>query len=136
MTRAFRQFSTDDFADLLDKFPFTRRVNAIHLHHTWRPSHKDYSGLDTIVSMWHYHTEDKGWSDIAQHLTIAPDGTLWSGRNWNTPPCSASGNNGTDTFGPFMIEMIGDFDAGQDRFEGRQRDATLDVVAQLLTRFK
>ena len=34
-----------------------------------------------------------------------------------------------------MIEMIGDFDSGQDRLEGDQREAVVRVVACLLTRF-
>ena len=53
--------------------------------------------------------------------TIAPDGTIWTGRNWNQPPASAAGHNGNRTAGPFMFEMIGDFDHGHDRFEGEQR---------------
>ncbi|WP_447600573.1 caspase family protein [Nitrospira sp. Nam80] len=135
MARSFQQFTADEFSDLLAQFPFTRLINAVHLHHTWRPRHRDYKGLETIVSMWRYHTEEKGWSDIAQHLTVAPDGTLWTGRNWNVPPASAAGHNGTAGFGPFMIEMIGDFDTGQDRLEGNQREAVLHVIAHLLNRF-
>ena len=62
-----------EFDELLMAHPFTRRIDAVHFHHTWRPNHSQYRGYDTIVSMWRYHTEVKGWSDIAQHLTIAPD---------------------------------------------------------------
>jgi hypothetical protein len=135
MARSFHQFTAEEFPHLLAQFSFTRLINAVHVHHTWRPRHRDYQGLETIVSMWRYHTEEKGWSDIAQHLTIAPDGTLWTGRNWNAPPASAAGHNGTESFGPFMIEMIGDFDAGQDRLEGNQRQAVVRAVACLLNRF-
>jgi len=102
-----------EFDELLMAHPFTRRIDAVHFHHTWRPNHSQYRGFDTIVSMWRYHTEVKGWSDIAQHLTIAPDGALWTGRSWNQPPCSASGHNGNRLSGPFMIEVIGDFDIGR-----------------------
>ena len=135
MARTFHRLTAEEFPDLLGQFSFTRLINAVHLHHTWRPRHKDYKGMETIVSMWRYHTEEQGWSDIAQHLTIAPDGALWTGRNWNAPPASAAGHNGNKSFGPFMIEMIGDFDAGQDRLEGNQREAVLRVVTCLLSRF-
>jgi hypothetical protein len=129
----FAQIPLSEFGNLLASFSFTRQIDAIHLHHTWRPNHRQYKGHDTILSMWRYHTEEKGWSDIAQHLTIAPDGTLWLGRNWNQPPASASGHNGNTVSGPFMIEVIGDFDTGQDRFEGKQREATLQVIHALQT---
>jgi hypothetical protein len=85
--------------------------------------------------MWHYHTQVNGWSDIAQHLTIAPDGTIWIGRNWNQPPASAAGHNGNRTAGPFMFEMIGDFNSGSDRFEDPQRNVALQVIALVQKRF-
>ena len=134
--RTFREMTLSGFDELLSTYPFTRRVDAVHFHHTWRPNHSQYRGYDTIVSMWRYHTEVQGWSDIAQHLTIAPDGVLWTGRSWNQPPCSASGHNGNRLSGPFMIEVIGDFDIGHDRFEGDQRDAALHVVRALQTKFQ
>lgn len=134
--RTFRPMTLAEFDELLTAHPFTRRMDAVHFHHTWRPNHSQYRGYDTIVSMWRYHTEVKGWSDIAQHLTIAPDGVVWTGRSWNQPPCSASGHNGNRLSGPFMIEVIGDFDIGQDRFEGDQRDAALHVVRALQARFE
>lgn len=136
MAPPFHRLSLEDFAELLARFPFTRRVNAVHLHHTWRPRHADFRGHDTIVAMWRHHTEVNGWSDIAQHVTIDPEGMIWLGRNWNRAPASASGHNGSAVVGPFMIEMIGDFDVGRDRLEGAQRDAALRVVALVQKRFE
>jgi hypothetical protein len=79
----------------------------------WRPRQRDYKGLATIEAMWRHHTETNRWSDIAQHVTVAPDGTIWLCRNFNWAPASAAGFNGNSTSGPFMIEMIGDFDIGR-----------------------
>ncbi|WP_052476152.1 hypothetical protein [Cohnella kolymensis] len=64
----------------------------------------------------------QGWSDIAQHATIDPDGYIWSGRDLLTPPASATGFNDPDSDGvhPFMFEMIGNFDAGKEKLEGAQ----------------
>jgi len=62
---------------------------------------------------------------VAQHLTIDPRGGLWTGRNWNPAPASATGHNGTAGEGPFVIEMVGDFDAGQDPFDGEQQTAAI-----------
>ncbi len=131
----FARVSVEQFADLLDTFPFTRRINAVHMHHTWRPRRSDFRGHDTVVGMWRHHTQVNGWSDIAQHVTIDPQGFIWLGRNWNLPPASASGNNGNRGIGPFMFEMVGDFDRGREPFDGPQREAALRVVALVQRRF-
>lgn len=134
-TPSFQRVSPEQFEHLLQKFPFVRKIDAVHMHHTWRPRHADFRGHETIVSMWRHHTQVNGWSDIAQHITIDPDGMIWLGRNWNLPPASAAGHNGNKAFGPFMFEMIGDFDKGRDLFEGRQKDTALKVVALVQSRF-
>lgn len=136
MRPPFKRVSLDQFAELLARFRFTRSINAVHMHHTWRPNHSQFKGHDSIVSMWRYHTENNGWSDIAQHITIDPNGEIWLGRDWNTPPASAKGANGTYEAGPFMFEMIGDFDVGRDRFEGKQRAAAIAVTAMVQQAFK
>jgi hypothetical protein len=131
MPAPFKQVTLRQFADILNQFEFTRKINSVHMHHTWRPNRSQYKGHETIVAMWEYHTKEKHWSDIAQHITIDPDGKIWLGRNWNRPPASASGHNGTPEAGPFMFEIIGDFDVGKDRFDGAQRDTVLEVIARV-----
>ena len=113
-----------------------RRIVAIHLHHTWRPSRAQFKGQSTIEAMRTYHVQTNGWDDIAQHVTIDPQGFVWTGRNWNSPPASQAGRNGTATAGPFMIEMVGDFDEGRDRLDGDQRACVIAVVNSLLTAFR
>jgi hypothetical protein len=137
MPRPFHQLTLEEFIDLLGRFPFegSRTIDAVHMHHTWRPNHAQYRGEETIVSMWRFHTEQNGWSDIAQHITIAPDGTIWTGRDWNRPPASAAGHNGSTMSHPFMFEMIGDFDRGKDSFADPQRRVTLEVIAHVQHRF-
>lgn len=114
-----------------------RRISAIHLHHTWRPRRGEFRGRATMEGMRRYHVERQGWSDIAQHLTIDPEGGLWLGRHWNQRPASATGHNGSADSGPFMIEVVGDFDsASADRFDlggaGAQERAVYDTIAALL----
>jgi hypothetical protein len=139
MPAPFKQINREEFAALLDRFAFTRGINAVHMHHTWRPNHSRYDKTDghrTILGMYVYHTQTNGWQDIAQHITIAPDGTIWLGRNWNLPPASAAGHNGNSHMGPFMFEIIGDFDRGCDPFEGEQKKTVLEVIARVQLRFK
>lgn len=137
MAPQFYPLTLEEFTDLLEKFKlnFTRRIDSVHMHHTWRPNHAQYQGEKSIVSMWRYHTQEKKWSDIAQHISIAPDGTIWTGRNWNAPPVSATGHNGNSMSGPFMFEIIGDFDQGNDCLEGDQLAAVLGVIASVQLHF-
>lgn len=135
MPAPFKRLTLEAFAQVLERFPFTRTVNAVHMHHTWRPDHSQFRGHDSIVSMWRHHTAVNGWSDIAQHITIAPDGGIWLGRNWNLPPASASGHNGNLTCGPFMFEVVGDFDRYHDKLEGEQRRSVIEVIARVQRRF-
>jgi hypothetical protein len=135
MPKSFVSLTLEQFRELLNKFPFSRKINTVHMHHTWRPNRSEYKGIGTIEAMFDYHTKKRGFSDIAQHVTIAPDGAIWTGRSWNSPPASATGHNGNSTFGPFMFEMIGDFDAGQDTFEDPQRETALQVIVAVQKRF-
>ena len=138
MPAPFKQLARDQFAELIMKFDFKRKINAVHMHHTWRPNHSQYDRNDghrTILGMFVHHTRVNKWQDIAQHITIAPDGSVWLGRNWNLPPVSAAGHNGNSQIGPFMFEIIGDFDQNRDRLEGEQLATVLDVIARVQMRF-
>ncbi len=135
MAKVFSSVTQVEFVDLVATFPWTRRMTEVHLHHTWRPRQRDYQGLATIQGMWRFHTETNGWSDIAQHVSIAPDGAIWVGRNFNWTPASSTGFNGNSQAGPFMIEMIGDFDIGQERPTPAQHAATLTVIKAVQDRF-
>jgi caspase domain-containing protein/N-acetylmuramoyl-L-alanine amidase-like protein len=135
MPRPFIPLALTQFAQILAR-PLQRKIVQIHVHHTWRPNHAQYRGLASIEGMYQYHTGPQNrWCDIAQHVTIAPDGTIWTGRDWNRPPASSAGANGTSREGPFMFEIVGDFDEGKDRLEGRQLDSVLHVIALLQMKF-
>lgn len=108
-----------------------RRISSIHIHHTYRPTVGDWRGEESVAAIRRYHVEVNGWSDLAQHLTVGPDGSVWSGRHIDRAPASATGFNGTSSDGPLMIEMVGNFDTGYDRFTGVQADTVIDLVARV-----
>lgn len=135
MPHPFLQLTIDEFEELAARFEFTREINAVHVHHTWRPRQREFKGLRTVEAMCRVHKEELGLGDIAQHITIDPDGFVWTGRAWNQPPASAVGHNGTRAAGPFMFELVGDFDEGQDQLKGEQRRSALCVIAALQRRF-
>jgi hypothetical protein len=143
MAVPFEKLSFAEFAARLATFPFRRRISAVHMHHTWRPSHADFRRArnkeDVIAAMQRFHTapppRGRGFRHIAQHITIDPEGAIWLGRDWNLPPASEKGQNGNSTAGPFMFEMIGNFDIGKDAFRDPQRACALLVTVALQKRF-
>lgn len=143
MPPPFRSRTVEGFAAELNAFDFGEtRLTGVHVHHTYRPDHETFrqiGGLRCIRGMHRYHTGALGWSDIAQHESVGPDGSIWSGRAWRRPPASSRGHNGLALRHPFMFEMIGDFetveDAACDRPTGPQRHAAVGICALVCRRF-
>lgn len=99
---------------------------ALHIHHTWSPSHKHFTGSNHQAlqdGMRNYHMNTLGWSDIGQHLSIMPDGVCVTGRDFYRKPASISGHN----TGAFAVEMIGNFDKGNDILGGAQKDSMIVI---------
>lgn len=98
----------------------------LHIHHTWKPSHKDYNGsngLELQEGMKRYHVNTLGWSDIGQHVTLLPDGHFVTGRYFNKTPSSIKGFNA----GSFSVEMIGNFDIENNVLDGKQKQSILKL---------
>ena len=125
MPPPFRLLTVDEFANEVALHPWARPVFRVDMHHTWYPAHVDWRGAGSVEGMWLFHTRDRGFDDIAQHLTIAPDGGLWTGRDWNKAPASVGCNMNP---GAFVFEAGGNFDTGHDRLEGAQRAACVAVI--------
>jgi hypothetical protein len=75
--------------------------------------------------MRNFHVNQRQFSDIAQHVTLYPDGKFLTGRNFGVNPASISGHNHGL---PFCVEMIGNFDKGNDKFEGVQKESMLKLA--------
>lgn len=133
MPAPFRPLTCDAFIAELMSFAWTRRVWRVDMHHTFHPAHTDYDGEPCIARMCKFHVETRKWDDIAQHLSIAPDGTIWTGRDWNKTPASVGG---VLNAGAFMFEAIGNFDLGHDRLEGEQLTSVAHVIRAVQRRFR
>lgn len=126
----------------LDKF----NHKELHVHHTWKPAHKSFNGSNHQAiqdGMRTHHVKTNKWSDIAQHVTLFPDGTFLTGRSFGKNPASISGYNS----GAFCVEMVGNFDKpgdkdvhpnnlGYDKFEGKQREAMLKLANYFINKKK
>jgi hypothetical protein len=130
-----RPFTIDAFAAEVAAFAWTRKIWRVDMHHTFAPDHARWREIGSAAcceGMRRYHVVERGFEDVAQHVSIAPDGVIWTGRDWNRTPASVGfGMNG----GVFMFEMIGNFDIGRDVFEGAQRIATIAVIDTVQRRF-
>jgi len=128
----FFKMTPDEFDLRVEKFVWTRPIWRIDMHHTWYPSHSDYCGLESIEKMRAFHVNERKWDDIAQHVSIAPDGMIWTGRDWNKMPASVGFGLNRDVF---MFETIGNFDIGHDRLEGAQLASVLRVISAVQYQF-
>jgi hypothetical protein len=117
-------------------FHFTRAIDQVHVHGTWSPTIADWKGEPSMQAMWRFHTETNGWRDIAQHVTIAPDGAIWTGRDWNCAAGEQHRQQRHAARGPFMIEIVGNFDVEREKLQGAQLHATFGVIDAVLRRFR
>jgi hypothetical protein len=132
MGRTFKRYSIEEFITYLSTFVGKVNFSQVHVHGTWRPNIADFRrrpGEYYIQSMYRAHLQ-RGFSDIAQHATIDPDGYIWDGRSFLISPASATGFNDGDNDGvhPFMFEMIGNFDKGNDVLQGKQLKAAVALT--------
>lgn len=131
----FERMTREVFKTRVDNYPWKRSIIHVDVHHTWRPNHAQWQGEKSMRGMYHAHVVDRGFSDIAQHATIDPTGGIWSGRDWNKTPASMVGYNGNSRKGPFMFEMVGDFDRERDQLVGAQLTSALFVTSYILYKF-
>lgn len=128
----FQMLNFDDLVRLLEKYKFKQ----LHIHHTWKPTHKSFNGINHFKiqqSMKNTHMNVNKWSDIGQHLTLFPDGKWLTGRPFNVTPASIKDWN----TGALAVEMVGNFDKpgekplndlGYDVLDGSQKQEILKLM--------
>lgn len=107
------------------------KPERIVLHHSWRPTARDWRGGDTVraIQQYHMHDSSTGWDDIGYHYLIGPDGSTWAGRGPLTIGAHCGGRlpDGVRRVfgnkGSIGICLIGDFD---------REEPTLDAIASLV----
>ena len=135
----FRILTTEELLKELDKYTFKQ----LHTHHTWKPTHRSFTGKNHIQlqeNMKNHHVKVNGWSDIGQHLTLMPDGLWVTGRPFDKVPASISGWN----TGALAVEMLGNFDKigelpynnlGYDELEGEQKKQILLLMKYFIDKY-
>ncbi|MGO5097628.1 peptidoglycan recognition protein family protein [Agathobaculum sp. LCP25S3_E8] len=129
----FTLMTVAEFENWIASQRVTRGIQLVQLHHTWSPAYAQFNGSNHFTlqsNMKSYHLSI-GYADIAQNLTIFPDGQVMTGRSLNTAPAGCVGAN---TNG-ICIENIGNFDVGGDTMTDAHKDAIVRVTAALLKKF-
>jgi uncharacterized protein YraI len=129
----FTLMTPAEFGPWLKQQQVSRSVKVIQMHHTWLPNYRNFNGnnhFEKLQGMKSSHIA-RGFSDIAQNITIFPDGRVAIGRPLNTVPAGIYGQNGNG----ICIENIGDFDLGKDQMTPEHKDSIIQVSAQLCLKF-
>jgi uncharacterized protein YraI len=129
----FTLLTVEEFGAWLKEEKVSRVITAIQIHHTWLPDYSNFNGknhFEKLQGMKSSHIE-RGFSDIAQNITVFPDGKLAICRTLNTIPAGIYGQNSRG----ICIENLGNFDTGKDQMTASHREAIVGVVAHLCHRF-
>jgi hypothetical protein len=131
----FMLFTRQEFHAWIWSTLFNRQIKLIQQHHTWSPNYSNFNGsnhFSLLEGMRNYHVNSAGFSDIAQHVTIFPDGLIGIGRSFEKDPAGIAGING----GAICIENIGNFDNGADIMFEEHKKSIIYVTAVLCMRFQ
>lgn len=130
----FTKLNVAEFESWIKNLRVGRTVFKVQQHHTYSPSYVHFKGnnhFELQRGMKNYHVTHNGWSDIGQHFTIFPDGSILTGRNLEKSPACITGQNANS----ICIENLGNFDSNGDVMTQAQKDSIIAVTAFLCSRF-
>ena len=130
----FTKLSLSELNVFLNTLKVGRTILKVQHHHTYSPSYIHFKGnnhFEIQKGMKNYHVVHNGWSDIGQHFTIFPDGTILTGRNIEKSPACIYGQNANS----ICIENLGNFDIGGDQMSPEQKHSIVEVTKLLCVKF-
>ena len=129
----FILLNLNEFESWLKNQNIKRKINIIQHHHTWKPDYNSFKNnhFELMKSMKRFHVDERGFSDIAQNITIFPDGMIGICRSLEKQPAGIYGHN----YGALCIESLGNFDKNGDTMTQEQVNAIVGVNAILCSEF-
>lgn len=130
----FTKLNLREFESWIKNLKVGRTIFKVQQHHTYSPSYVHFKGnnhFELQRGMKNYHLTHNGWSDIGQHFTIFPDGSILTGRSLEKSPACITGQNANS----ICIESLGNFDINGDAMSQIQKDSIVAVTALLCSRF-
>ncbi len=111
----------------INRLTAKKKFNTIQQHHTVSPSYKDVNNnhFALMRGMENYHIKALNMSEIAQHFSTFPDGSICVGR-----PLTKDGGGfyGSQNKSSITIENVGDFDIDVMTEEQNQSIILLNVL--------
>ena len=129
----FTLLEVNEFSKWLHQQGITRKIFSVQQHHTWKPDYTHFKGDNHFrlqESMKDCHLA-RGFSDIAQHFTIFPDGKLCTGRPLNIIPAGIKGANTSS----ICIENLGNFDKNSDTMNPEHEKSLIEITAVIMKQF-
>ena len=109
-----------------------KKFSSIQQHHTASPAYRDVKSnhFQLMKGMENYHVKTLKMSEIAQHFSTFPDGSICTGR-----PLTKDGGGfyGSQNLNSITLENVGNFDV--DIMTGEQRESIVLLNALLCSRF-
>jgi hypothetical protein len=130
----FILLTREEFKEWLNKQNIKRIITKIQQHHTYAPSYKSFKNnhFELVKNMENYHIKVGKMSEIAQNITIFPDGLIMICRTFDKDPAGIYGANAN----AICIENVGNFDIGGDVMTEEHRKSIIFVNVCLSIKFK
>lgn len=123
-----------EFETYLQQLRVGRTILYVQQHHTYLPSYSqctDTNQLDLQKGMKNHHVHNNGWSDIGQHFSTFPDGSIVTGRSMERSPACIYGNNANS----ICLEHVGFFDDGKDTMTQKHKQTIIKMTALLCNKY-
>jgi SH3-like domain-containing protein len=130
----FKKMNLDEFREYLKDLKVARTVLTVQQHHTFSPSYQHFKGNNHFTmqrGMKNYHVNHNGWSDIGQHFSTFPDGSIVTGRSIERSPACIYGANANSV----CMEHIGNFDLNGDNMTDEHKKTIIGMTAALCEKF-
>lgn len=131
----FVKMTSAEFVSWIQSQRIARTILTVQQHHTWSPDYTHFNGnnhFERQLAMRNHHVRNNGWSDIGQHFTSFPDGTIVTGRSLEATPACIYGANRDS----ICIEHLGNFDIDGDTMTNEHRLAIIQMTAALCDKFR
>lgn len=122
--------SAEDISRVIAQQPLTRRVTDIILHHSGKPSAKEYRGVETVVALSRRQLTRREWEQLGWHYAVAPDGAIWLGVPLNQQAHSIVREKAAS------VAVLLILDADHERISSEQRRALAILLRALLRRLQ
>ncbi|MDF2984719.1 MAG: hypothetical protein K0R50_229 [Eubacterium sp.] len=105
----FILMNREELREYINRLSDNKKFTTIHQHHTVSPSYKDVNNnhFALMRGMENYHVKALNMSEIAQHFSTFPDGSICVGRPLTKDGGGFYGNQNKNSI---TIENVGDFD--------------------------